>query len=53
MITMIMPPIEFRALEYTLDEINKTATLVWGYRNTPDVFTLLWGMYNSATMGIS
>lgn len=27
-----------RALEYSLDEINKTATKVWEYRNSPDVF---------------
>ena len=27
-----------RALEYVLDQTNKTATLVWEYRNTPDVF---------------
>jgi len=26
-----------RAVEYRLDEVNKTATLVWQYRNTPDV----------------
>jgi hypothetical protein len=25
-----------RAVEYALDEVNKTATLVWQYRNTPD-----------------
>lgn len=27
-----------RALEYTVDEINKTATVVWQYRNTPDIY---------------
>jgi hypothetical protein len=27
-----------RALEYTLDEVNMTATKVWEYRNSPDVF---------------
>ncbi len=27
-----------RAVEYTLDEVNKTATLVWQYRNKPDYF---------------
>jgi hypothetical protein len=31
------PPFS-RAVEYKLDEINKTATLVWQYRNTPDVY---------------
>ncbi|MEW6193589.1 MAG: aryl-sulfate sulfotransferase [Bacteroidota bacterium] len=29
-----------RALEYKVDEINKTATLVWEYRNTPDVYSI-------------
>ena len=28
-----------RAVEYHLDEVNKTATLVWEYRHTPDVLT--------------
>jgi hypothetical protein len=32
-----VPPFS-RALEYALDEEQKTATLVWQYRNTPDVF---------------
>ena len=32
-----------RALEYVLDQTNKTATLVWEYRNTPDVFALGMG----------
>jgi len=32
-----------RALEYQVDEVNKTATLVWQYRNNPD--------YVSAAMG--
>lgn len=32
-----------RALEYKLDEVNKTATLVWSYRNTPDVASIFWG----------
>ena len=27
-----------RAVEYSLDEVNKTATLVWQYRNSPDIF---------------
>lgn len=33
-----------RALEYVLDQENKTATLVWEYHNTPDTFG--WGMGN-------
>jgi hypothetical protein len=27
-----------RAVEYKLDEVNKTAQLVWQYRNSPDVY---------------
>lgn len=26
-----------RAVEYTLDEVNKTATMVWEYRHEPDI----------------
>jgi len=32
-----------RAIEYKLDEQAKTATLVWQYRHTPDVFTVAMG----------
>lgn len=32
-----------RAVEYKLDVANKTATLVWSYRNTPDVTSIYWG----------
>jgi hypothetical protein len=31
------PPFS-RAVEYRLDEVNKTAELVWQYRNTPDIY---------------
>jgi hypothetical protein len=31
-------PAYSRAVEYTLDEVNKTATLVWQYRNKPDYY---------------
>jgi hypothetical protein len=27
-----------RAVEYKVDQVNKTATMVWEYRHTPDVF---------------
>jgi len=27
-----------RAVEYDLDEVNKVATLVWEYRDTPDIY---------------
>jgi hypothetical protein len=32
-----------RAIEYRLDATNKTATLVWSYRNTPDITSEIWG----------
>jgi len=32
-----------RAVEYALDEKNKTASLVWEYRNHPDIRTLTGG----------
>lgn len=32
-----------RALEYDLDEVNMTATLVWQYRHSPDAFGLQMG----------
>jgi hypothetical protein len=37
------PPFS-RAVEYSLDEQNMTATLVWQYRHNPDVFGS-WGGY--------
>ncbi|MFZ1321638.1 MAG: aryl-sulfate sulfotransferase [Ignavibacteria bacterium] len=36
------PPFS-RAVEYQLDEVNKTATLVWQYRNTPDNYGYAMG----------
>jgi hypothetical protein len=32
-----------RGVEYKLDEQNKTATLVWEYRHTPDIYTSAMG----------
>ncbi len=32
-----------RAIEYSLDEVNKKVTLVWQYRSTPDVFAIAMG----------
>jgi hypothetical protein len=32
-----------RALEFSLDELKKTATLVWDYRNTPDTYARAMG----------
>lgn len=31
-------PLESRALEFNLDEVNKVATLVWSYKNTPVIY---------------
>jgi hypothetical protein len=36
------PPFS-RAVEYSLDEINRVATLVWQYRNYPDIFGFAMG----------
>lgn len=36
-------PPHSRAVEYTLDETNMTATLAWQYRNTPDNFGFAMG----------
>lgn len=36
------PPFS-RAVEFSLDEVNKTATLVWQYRNTPDNYGFAMG----------
>jgi hypothetical protein len=35
--TFLSPRTYSRAVEYALDEVNKTATLVWEYRHTPDI----------------
>jgi hypothetical protein len=32
-----------RAVEYTIDQENKIATLVWQYRHTPDIYGLAMG----------
>jgi arylsulfate sulfotransferase len=32
-----------RAVEYQLDEVNKTATLVWEYKNNPDTYNQAMG----------
>jgi hypothetical protein len=37
-----LPPFS-RAVEYAIDETNRTATLVWQYRLTPDVFGVAFG----------
>jgi hypothetical protein len=32
-----------RAIEYTVDEVNKTATRVWEYRHSPDLYSSAMG----------
>ena len=32
-----------RACEYKLDQVNKTATLVWQYHNSPEIYTFAMG----------
>jgi hypothetical protein len=36
------PPFS-RAIEYDVDDVNKTATLVWEYRNSPSIFSPAMG----------
>jgi hypothetical protein len=36
------PPFS-RAVEYKLDEVNKTATLIWQYKNSPVTYTFAMG----------
>jgi len=44
------PPFS-RAVEYQLDEVNKTATLVWEYRNTPDTYGAFMGNVQRLSSG--
>lgn len=37
------PPKYSRAVEYVVDEANKTLTRVWEYRNTPDIYGFFMG----------
>ena len=37
------PPLFSRAIEYAVDEVQKTATLVWQHRLSPDVFGFATG----------
>jgi hypothetical protein len=36
-------PAQSRVIEYDLDEVNKTATLVWEYRNSPKIYAFAMG----------
>lgn len=40
-----------RAVEYQLDEVNKTCTLVWQYRKTPDIYAGVQGAVQTLTNG--
>ncbi len=40
-----------RALEYDIDEDSKTATLVWFYRNGPDIYGMATGSYRRDNLG--
>ncbi len=40
-----------RAVEYRVDEQNKTADLIWTYRHVPDVFTSLQGGVQTLSNG--
>lgn len=40
-----------RAVEYTLDEVNKIATLVWQYRNSPDIVGIAMGSVQRLSNG--
>jgi arylsulfotransferase ASST len=40
-----------RAVEYAIDEVQKTATLVWQYRLNPDVFTVAAGSVQRLSNG--
>ncbi len=42
-----------RGVEYKLDEKNKTATLVWQYRHSPDIFTSAMGSVQRLSNGNS
>lgn len=40
-----------RGVEYRLDEINKTATLVWEYRHNPDIYSMAMGSVQRLSNG--
>ncbi len=47
---MHVPPFS-RAVEYKLDEVNKTATLVWQFRHSPSVYDSYMGNVQRLTDG--
>ncbi|HMQ78101.1 MAG TPA: aryl-sulfate sulfotransferase [Ignavibacteria bacterium] len=44
-------PPHSRAVEYSLDETNKIATMVWQYRNNPDIFGFAMGFAQRLSNG--
>jgi len=44
-------PLFSRAVEYAIDEVQKTATLVWQYRLNPDVFSVATGSVQRLSNG--
>lgn len=40
---LLHTPQHSRAVEYKIDEVNKTATLVWEFRHTPDIYAATQG----------
>jgi len=40
-----------RAVEYNLDQSNKTATLVWEYRHNPDIYSMAMGSVQKLSNG--
>jgi hypothetical protein len=40
-----------RAVEYSVDEVNKTAAMVWEYRHTPDIAAFAMGSAQRLTNG--
>jgi hypothetical protein len=44
------PPFS-RAVEYSLDEVNKTATVVWEYRHNPDIYGFAMGYVQRLSNG--
>jgi hypothetical protein len=44
-------PLYSRGLEFQLDEVNKVATLVWQFRNSPDVYSPFMGNVQRRSSG--
>ncbi len=44
-------PQHSRAVEYKIDEVNKTADMVWEYRHTPDIYSMAMGSVQRLSNG--